>query len=164
TQIPADFGPSAVTIGKFDGVHTGHHRMIDQLLADAREDSLVPTVLTFDRNPLSVLAPAKCPPSLISNDQKLELLEGLGVAVTVMRPFDRALSEQTAEEFMDRVRVKARGAKVVSAGPDFRFGHGGKGRIALLEEVGRRDGFEVRHFPLVERDGRRVSSSWVREL
>lgn len=164
TQIPADFGPSAVTIGKFDGVHTGHHRMIDQLLADAREDSLVPTVLTFDRNPLSVLAPAKCPPSLISNDQKLELLEGLGVAVTVMLTFDRAFSEQTAEEFIDRVLVKALGAKVVSAGPDFRFGHGGKGRIALLEEVGRRDGFEVRHFPLVERDGRRVSSSWVREL
>lgn len=163
-EIPDSFGPSAVTIGKFDGVHIGHHRMIDQLLETARESSLVPTVLTFDRNPLSVIAPAACPPSLISNDQKLELLDGLGVAVTVMLTFDRAFSEQTAEEFIERALVRALRAKVVSAGPDFRFGHGGKGNIALLEEVGRRDGFEVRHFPLVERDGRRVSSSWVREL
>lgn len=163
-EIPEDFGPSAVTIGKFDGVHIGHHRMIDQLLAEAREDSLVPTVLTFDRNPLSVVAPAACPPSLVSNDQKLELLERLGVAATVMLTFDRAFSEQTAECFIERVLVQALRARIVSAGPDFRFGHGGKGNIALLEEVGRRDGFEVGHFPLVEQDGRRVSSTWVREL
>ncbi|GAA3747031.1 bifunctional riboflavin kinase/FAD synthetase [Leifsonia bigeumensis] len=163
-EIPTDFGPSAVTIGKFDGVHIGHHRMIDLLLADAREASLTPTVLTFDRNPLSLLAPEACPPALISNDQKLELLERSGVAATVMLTFDRAFSQQAPEEFIERVLVRALRARIVFAGPDFRFGHGGKGTVALLDEVGRQDGFEVRHLPIVEHEGRRISSTWVREL
>lgn len=164
TDLPAGFGPSAVTIGKFDGVHLGHRRMIDRLLAEAAEDSLVPTVLTFDRNPLSLLAPGSCPPSLISNEQKLELLEGCGVAATVMLAFDRPFSELEPQEFVESVLVRALRAEVVSVGPDFRFGRGGKGDVALLEELGRREGFRVRHFPAVEHDGRRVSSTWVREL
>ncbi len=163
-EIPADFGPSAVTVGKFDGVHRGHERMIDTLLAEARRDSLVPTVLTFDRNPLSVLAPAACPPSLVSNEQKLELLEQLGVEVTVMLTFDRAFSENSAEAFVEDVLVAALHSTIVYVGPDFRYGRGGKGDVGLLEEIGRRDGFEVRHFPIVESGNRRVSSTWVREL
>lgn len=163
-EIPRDFGPSAITIGKFDGVHIGHRRMVDRLLGEARAESLVPTVLTFDRNPLSIVAPAACPPSLVSNDQKCELLEQLGVDATVMLTFDRALSHVAAEEFVESVLVNALHAKVVYVGPNFRFGRGGKGDVALLEEWGHRAGFEVRHFSVVESDGRRVSSTWVREL
>ena len=164
TQLPPDFGPSAVTIGKFDGVHVGHHRMIDRMLIEAREASLVPTVLTFDRNPLSILAPGSCPPALISNDQKLELLARCGLAATVMLAFDRAFSEQPPEDFVRKVLFGALNAKLVYVGPDFRFGKGGKGDMALLEELGRVDGVEVRHIEAVEQDGRRVSSTWVREL
>lgn len=164
TQLPPGFGPSAVTIGKFDGVHIGHHRMIDRMLVEAREASLVPTVLTFDRNPLSVLAPGSCPPALISNDQKLELLARCGLTATVMLAFDRAFSEQPPEDFVRKVLVGALDAKLVYVGPDFRFGKGGKGDVALLEELGRVDGFEVRHIEAIEHDGRRVSSTWVREL
>lgn len=163
-SLPVDFGPSAVTIGKFDGVHVGHHRMIDRMLVEAREAGLVPTVLTFDRNPLSLLAPGSCPAALISNDQKLELLARCGLMATVMLEFDRAFSEQAPEDFVANVLVGALNAKLVYVGPDFRFGKGGKGDIALLEELGRRDGFEVRHIQTIEHDGRRVSSTWVREL
>ncbi len=163
-EVPAGFGPSAITIGKFDGVHIGHHRMIDRMLLEARRDSLVPTVLTFDRNPLSLLAPGSCPPSLISNAQKLELLERCGLAATVMLAFDRAFSEQAPEDFVESVLVRTLAAKVLYVGPDFRFGRGGKGDVALLEELGRRDGFEVRHVEVVEHGGRRVSSTRVREL
>lgn len=163
-EVPSDFGPSAVTIGKFDGVHLGHHRMIDRMLAESRPESLVPTVLTFDRNPLSVLVPEKCPPALVSNDQKLELLAASGVDTTLMVTFDRAFSEVSAQEFVERVLVEALGARIVYSGPDFRFGHGGKGDITLLEELGPRHGFEVRRLEAVEHEGRRVSSTWVREL
>jgi riboflavin kinase/FMN adenylyltransferase len=163
-EVPSDFGPSAVTIGKFDGVHLGHHRMIDRMLAESRPESLVPTVLTFDRNPLSVLVPEKCPPALVSNDQKLELLAACGVDATLMVTFDRAFSEVSAQEFVERVLVEALGARIVYSGPDFRFGHGGKGDITLLEELGPRHGFEVRRLAAVEHEGRRVSSTWVREL
>jgi riboflavin kinase/FMN adenylyltransferase len=163
-DLPADFGPSAVTIGKFDGVHVGHHRMIDRLLVEAREADLVPTVLTFDRNPLSVLAPGSCPPALISNDQKLELLDRCGLSATLMLEFDRAFSELSPEDFVAGILVGALDAKLVYVGPDFRFGKGGKGDVALLEELGRREGFEVRHIGVIEHGGRRVSSTWVREL
>jgi riboflavin kinase/FMN adenylyltransferase len=138
--------------------------MIDRMLLEARELSLVPTVLTFDRNPLSILAPGSCPPALISNDQKLELLARCGLAATLMVEFDRAFSEQPPEEFVRKVLVEALGAKLVYVGPDFRFGKGGKGDVAFLEELGRLDGFEVRHIEAIEHDGRRVSSTWVREL
>lgn len=163
-QVPAEFGPSAVTIGKFDGVHTGHLRMIEQLLSDAAAHSLVPTVLTFDRNPLSLLSPESCPLALVSNEQKRELLEEVGVAATVMLTFDHSLSGQAPEDFVHRVLVDALHARLVFVGPDFRFGKGGTGNPALLERMGAEYGFEVRAIDTVARDGRRVSSTWVREL
>jgi len=163
-QIPADFGPSSVTIGKFDGVHIGHRRMVDRLLDEARQESLIPTVLTFDRNPLSILAPAVCPPAVVSNEQKCELLDQLGVDATVMLTYDRDFSNMAAEEFIERVLVNALHTKAVYVGPDFRFGKGGKGNVALLEEWGVRADFDVRHFSIVESNGSRVSSTKVREL
>ncbi|MEO6942012.1 MAG: bifunctional riboflavin kinase/FAD synthetase [Terrimesophilobacter sp.] len=163
-DIPSGFGPTAVTIGKFDGVHLAHQHMILRLLADARANSLVPTVLTFDRNPLSVLAPEACPLDLVSNAQKLELLERGGVAATVMLEFNRAFSENSPREFVERMLVAALRAKVVLVGEGFRFGHRGAGNDAMLEEFGREMGFRVDILPRVERDGRRVSSTWVREL
>ena len=163
-QVPVGFGPSAVTIGKFDGVHLGHLRMIGQLLSDAEARSLVPTVLTFDRNPLSLLSPESCPLPLVSNEQKRELLEKVGVAATVMLAFDRSLSEQAPEEFVHRALVDTLNARLVFVGPDFRFGKGGAGNPALLERMGAEYGFEVRALPIVAKDDRRVSSTWVREL
>lgn len=163
-QVPAGFGPSVVTIGKFDGVHLGHLRIIEQLLSAAEAHSLVPTVLTFDRNPLSLLAPESCPLPLVSNEQKRELLEKVGVAATVMLAFDRSLSEQAPEDFVHRVLVDALHARLVYVGPDFRFGKGGAGNPALLERMGAEYGFEVRALPIVAKHGRRVSSTWVREL
>jgi riboflavin kinase/FMN adenylyltransferase len=162
--LPGGFGPSAVTIGKFDGVHLGHERMIAHLRESAEREDLVPVVLTFDRNPLSVLAPEACPLSLVSNAQKLELLERGGVAATVMLEFDRSFSEHPAEEFAHEVLARRLGARLVLVGADFRFGKGGKGDVAALERYGREAGFEVELLAPVEVDGRRVSSTWAREL
>ncbi|MCC7127806.1 MAG: bifunctional riboflavin kinase/FAD synthetase [Microbacteriaceae bacterium] len=164
SEIPTGFGPSAVAVGKFDGVHRGHQEMISQLLVDAGSKDLIPTVLTFDRNPLSVLAPDRCPPSLISNQQKLELLEERGVQAALMLTFDREQSQQSAEDFVELIVFRGLGARVVYAGPDFRYGKGGRGDVALLDEMGRNLGFEVRHVPEIDSEGRKISSTWLREL
>jgi riboflavin kinase/FMN adenylyltransferase len=161
-ELPAGFGPSAVTIGKFDGVHLGHRRVLERLLASARARGLLPVVLTFDRNPLSVLAPDACPTALVSNEQKLELLERCGVAATVMLEFDRPFSEHPPEEFAREVLSGALGAELVLVGGDFRFGRGGAGDVAALEGFGREHGFEVEILPPVEAGGRRISSTLVR--
>lgn len=165
SEVPADFGPSAVTIGKFDGLHLGHRAVIRQLLEQAQSRGLVPTVVTFDRNPLSVLAPQKCPPAVVSNAQKIELLAGAGVAATLMMTFDEDFRDLSAEAFARQVLTDALHARLVLVGRDFRFGAKGAGTVALLEQLAPELGFEVAVIDDVAPDnGRRVSSSWVREL
>ncbi|HEY5230223.1 MAG TPA: bifunctional riboflavin kinase/FAD synthetase [Galbitalea sp.] len=167
TAVPSGFGPSAVTIGKFDGVHPGHRAVITELKSVAAAQQLVATVVTFDRNPLSVLAPEKCPESLVSNAKKIELLESTGVDATLVLEFNRALSSQLPEDFVQSVLVDALHARVVFVGADFRFGARGSGNVELLDRLSRVHGFEVRHIPEVAATGttsRRASSTWIREL
>lgn len=165
SDVPAEFGPSAVTIGKFDGVHSGHRAVIGELIQIARARELVSAVVTFDRNPLSVLHPDRCPPDLVSVQQKLELLGSTGVDASVVLTFDRALSDLSAEAFATTILHDTLNVSVVLVGADFRFGAHGAGTVATLAELGVKHGFEV----IVVEDvapegGRRVSSTWVREL
>lgn len=163
-QVPADFGPSAVTIGKFDGVHSGHRAVIGELLAVAGPLGLVPTVVTFDRHPLAVLHPSAVPPALISNEQKVERLAAAGVQATLMLAFDRALSQQAPEDFVQHVLLDALHAKIVFVGSDFRYGVKGSGNVETLTEAGAKHGFEIRLVDEVRaREGRRASSTWIRE-
>ena len=169
-EIPAGFGPSAVAIGKFDGVHAGHRRVIAELRDVAARDSLTATIVTFDRHPLALLRPEACPPPLVSNAQKVELLAGTGVDATLMLEFDRAFSEQSPQEFVERILVEALHAKVVMVGADFRFGNRGSGTVDTLREFGDRLGFAVHVIDdVVEPEAgsehrRRASSTWIREL
>ncbi|MDQ1512260.1 MAG: riboflavin kinase / adenylyltransferase [Microbacteriaceae bacterium] len=163
SEVPADFGPAAVTIGKFDGLHLGHRAVIQDLL-DAAGDDLIPTVVTFDRNPLALLRPDACPPPLVGLDQKLELLEQAGVAATLMLTFDRALAGLEPEDFVRDVLVGPLRMRRLLVGDDFRFGRGGRGDVALLMALGERSGFTVHAQPQIETSSRRVSSTWIREL
>lgn len=164
-EVPPGFGPSAVTIGKFDGVHRGHRAVITELCGVAGANNLTATVVTFDRNPLSLLRPESCPESLISNQQKVELLSATGVDATLMLPFDRPLSQQSPEQFVRSLLVRALRTKILLVGEDFRFGAGGAGDVRLLRTLGQEHDFEVRLIQAVAAsDGqRRVSSTWIRE-
>ena len=163
--VPAGFGPSAVTIGKFDGVHAGHRAIVARLLEVAAERDLTSVLVTFDRHPLSLLKPEACPVPLTSNDQKLDLLAEVGPDATLMLTFDHALADQSAEDFVQHVLVDTLDARVVLVGADFRFGAGGKGTVDLLRTLGDAAGFEVIVLDDVSPDGsRRVSSTWIREL
>ena len=163
--VPAGFGPSAVTIGKFDGVHQGHRAVIGRLRDIAEAEGLKAAVVTFDRNPLALLAPDNCPDPLVSVRQKLELLATTGIDATLMLPFDRALASVPATEFVERVLVDTLAAKAVLVGRDFRYGARGAGDVALLTDLGATFGFTVEVIDdVTPEDGRRVSSTWVREL
>lgn len=165
-EVPTDFGPSAVAIGKFDGVHAGHRAIIERLNADAKAAGLRSVVVTFDRNPLAVLRPEICPPRVISNAEKLRQLAALGVDATLMLRFDEALAAVPAEVFVRTHIVDALAAEVVLVGNDFRFGQGGRGDPALLRTLGAELGFSVDVVDdvILPGDDRRVSSSWVREM
>lgn len=174
-QVPPGFGPSAVTIGKFDGVHLGHRAVINALEGVARARDLVSAVVTFDRHPLAVLHPGSVPAALTSNRQKRELLDGTGVEATLLLTFDEQLRKLSPEQFVERILVGALQAEVVLVGSDFRFGVRGSGTVDVLRELGRSRGFDVELIPDVlipaftvpgDPDGpeRRVSSTWIREL
>lgn len=164
-DVPADFGPSAVTIGKFDGVHVGHRAVIDLLEEVAVAEGLTATVVTFDRHPLAVLQPDRVPTALVSNRQKRELLDQAGVAATLMLTFDDELRTLSPTDFVDRILVGALHARVVFVGDDFRFGVRGSGTVATLRELSASRGFRVVSIDDVRPGGdRRASSTWIREL
>jgi riboflavin kinase / FMN adenylyltransferase len=166
--VPPGFGPSAVTIGKFDGLHLGHRDVISRLRGLADERGLVATVVTFDRNPLSLLAPEQCPAALVSNAQKRELLEQAGLDATLMLHFDRQLADESPEDFVASVLVGSLHAQVVLCGADFRFGAHGSGDVELLRRLGTQHGFDVVILDDLRADdagqSRRASSTWVRDL
>lgn len=165
SDVAADFGPSVVTIGKFDGVHEGHRAMVHRLRTTAAARGLASVVVTFDRNPLSLLRPEVCPEPLVSTEQKLDLLAATDPDATLVLTFDRSLAEETPEEFVRTGLVEPLRAAVVLVGADFRFGAKGAGSVETLIELGATHGFEVLVVDDVTAvDGRRVSSSWIREL
>ncbi|NNC13277.1 bifunctional riboflavin kinase/FAD synthetase [Planctomonas sp. JC2975] len=164
-DIPDDFGPSAVTVGKFDGVHLGHRAVIGRLLAVAHAQRLASVVVTFDRNPMSIVAPERCPEDLVSVEQKLELLEHTGIDAVLVLTFDLELSHVPAEDFVQRFLVSKLHTKTMLVGSDFRYGAKAAGDVALLRELGARDGYEVQLIDDVRPDGHdRVSSTWIRSL
>ncbi|QYH36507.1 bifunctional riboflavin kinase/FAD synthetase [Salinibacterium sp. M195] len=163
--VPKSYGQVAVTIGKFDGVHSGHRAVLARLRDVAASHDLRSVVVTFDRNPISLLNPAACPTALLSTKQKLERLATTEVDATLVLAFDRALSEVPADDFVATVLAGALDTKVILVGADFRFGARGAGDVALLRELGDKHGFEVVVVDdIALEEGRRVSSTFVREL
>src|SRR5450631_1389847 len=142
SSAPPD-GGSAVTIGAYDGVHLGHRALLAELADRARADGLTTAVVTFDRHPATVVRPDSAPRLLCDLDQKLELLEAAGVDRTVVARFDAERANETAEDFVNGTLVAGLDARLVVVGEDFHFGHGRKGNVALLGEMGAAAGFEV---------------------
>ncbi len=147
-ELPAPDQGAAVTIGAYDGVHIGHRRIIRLVLERAAEQGLRSAVVTFDRHPATVVRPESAPLLLTGTEHKLELLESCGVDLTVVVPFDEHRANETAEDFVGEVLVGALGARAVVVGEDFHFGHGRKGNVGLLRELGAVHGFSVEGVPL----------------
>ena len=132
-----------MTIGAYDGVHVGHQALLAELGRRADAHDLETVVITFDRHPATVVRPDSAPLLLCDLDQKLELLAAAGVARTVVLPFDEERAAESAEEFVEEVLVRGVRARVVAVGEDFHFGHGRRGTVAMLREMGSEAGFEV---------------------
>ena len=162
-EVPAGFGPSVVAIGKFDGVHSGHRAVIDRARVAAEDAGARVVAVTFDRNPLSLLRPELCPQPVCSLPQKLDLLAAAGVDATLVLRFDEALATLEPRAFVEHVLVGL-GVVIVMVGDDFRFGNGGAGDPDTLVRLGAEYGFQVDVVGDVQGGGRRVSSTWVRDL
>ena len=155
-------GPSALTIGNFDGVHLGHQAMLAELRRAAGRLGVPACVLTFEPHPREFFAPDKAPTRLTSLREKLELLADCGIERVHLCRFDYRFAQISAEEFIERVIARGLGARWLLAGDDFRFGARRAGDLVMLKQHAPRLGLEVSAMASVMQDGERVSSTAVR--
>src|SRR5579863_3850763 len=158
------FGPAALTIGNFDGVHAGHTRILRRVCEVAKEKDWKPSALTFDPHPTRIVAPSRSPRLMSTPEQRCRVMEQEGIGQVLILPFTRELSLLTPEQFVRSILVEALDARAVFVGANFRFGHKHAGDTHLLQELGRQLGFEVEVIPPVTIRGVTVSSSEIRRL
>jgi riboflavin kinase / FMN adenylyltransferase len=156
------FGPCALAIGNFDGVHRGHRRILETTVARACAEGLAAGVLTFDPHPVRVLAPERAPAVMTTLEQRLERFRELGVERALALPFTLELAAYSPDRFARDILAGALAAKWVIVGAGFRFGSRQAGDVATLEQVGRELGFAVDAVAALEWGGIPVSSSRVR--
>jgi riboflavin kinase/FMN adenylyltransferase len=152
-----------LALGFFDGVHLGHQQIIRQTIADARQHNAVAVVLTFDRHPNTVVAPAHVPPLIYSLPQKVRTIASLGPEALLLLHFDRRLSEQSGEGFVRKLVAGLGRIHSICVGADFLFGHKRTGNVTLLKQLGGELGFSVHGLAAVSLDGKSVSSTRIRK-
>ncbi len=163
-QLPDALRAGAVAIGNFDGVHRGHARIVERLLARARQLDGPAVVFTFEPHPARLLRPAETPPPLTSIDRKAELLGALGIDAVVAYPTDRKLLSLSPEDFFQVIIRERLQAKALVEGPNFFFGRGRAGDVEMLGHLCRRHQIQLEIVEPVVADGSYVSSSRIRRL
>jgi riboflavin kinase / FMN adenylyltransferase len=163
-EIPAGFGPSVASIGNFDGVHLGHQEILSAVVREAREAGFRSVAITFDPHPERYLRPARAPRLLTPMDERVRLLAATGIDAVLALPFDAALANLTAEEFLLGIAVGALGIRSLHEGGNFRFGCQAQAGVNELEEFGAGLGFAVHVHAPVHVRGLEVSSSAIRAL
>lgn len=158
----AALGPTAVTIGNFDGVHLGHQALIRATVGGARERGLRAVAMIFDPHPMCIVAPQRAPRLLTTIEERCALLAAGGIENVFVVSFTRELAQMSPEQFASRFLHDALHARLVVVGRGFHFGHNQEGNAALLEALGRHLGYATEFVQQVVWRGRRISATGVR--
>ena len=162
-HLPLREDPAVVTVGFFDGVHLGHRAVLDRTVEAAHERGVRSVAVTFDRHPREILTPGQEPRLLTTVERKAGLIDASGIDVLVVLAFTEGFSRVPAEDFVRDVLVGGVHAVHAVMGVNFTFGHRAAGTVERLPRMGVPYGLTAEAVPLLELDGRRVSSSSVRE-
>ncbi|MBE0447645.1 MAG: bifunctional riboflavin kinase/FAD synthetase [Actinobacteria bacterium] len=156
-------GPSAVTVGVFDGVHIGHQAIIKKAVELARDISGKSVVVTFEPHPLAIVRPESQPPLLLATDLKVAYIEELGPDYLLIIPFTLSIANMEAEKFVNYILLEKLNARYIVVGEDFSFGKGRRGDVAFLRSYGKPKGLNVIAIPHIKKDDIIISSTEVRE-
>ncbi len=162
--IPDNFGPCALTIGNFDGVHAAHGQIMRRVVEIARTHRWNAAVLTFDPHPTKLVAPERAPHLLTTPERRCERMQDMGIDRILILPFTPAIAKLTPEEFVRGILVEKLQARAVLVGGNFRFGNRASGNTATLKELGEKYGFQMEVAGAIRLRGRMVSSSEIRKL
>lgn len=150
---------SAVALGKFDGIHLGHRRLLDKVLAQKRR-GLSAVVFTFDSSAAAFFGGESR--ELSTKEEKREIFSRLGIDVLIEFPLNRETAATEPGDFVSHYLAEQMAAAYLCAGPDLSFGKGGAGNYALLAACAERFGYQVELIDKVRVDGEEVSSTRVR--
>lgn len=153
---------TVVTLGKFDGLHEGHRKLIELTVEEAKRLSCESLVYTFNQNPKKILE-GKEMITLISKQEKIEILKSMGVDNIVFEEFTQGFSKISPEDFIKKIIKDKLNAKAVIVGFNYRFGKGAKGDVELLDRIANELGIKVKVIAPVEKDGKVISSSMLRK-
>lgn len=157
------FKNAVITIGTFDGVHKGHQQIIEQLKKEAKAIYGETVIITFHPHPRSVVPGRNSVSILTTPEEKIELLEKMGIDHLVIIPFDLNFSQQSATTFIRDFLVEKFHPHTVIIGYDHRFGKGREGDYQLMEKMGMESGFTVKEIPEQVLNDVTVSSTKIRE-
>jgi len=163
TATERRFPNVVLTIGSFDGVHRGHMKIVNRVVATARERGGTAALMTLRPHPRKLFDPGNAPKTLTAPGKQAEVLNAAGIDVLYVLPFTHEIAKLDRETFVERIVVGQCAAQHVVVGHDFAFGKGAKGDFAFLQSVAERYGFSVEQIPPFFVDGERVSSSAVRK-
>ena len=155
------FNGAAVAIGKFDGLHLGHQRIVEELLK-GRAAGLTCVVFTFDPSPMSFFSGRKIP-ELATLSEKRRMFEEAGVDVLIEFPLTAETAATPPRDFVQKILVDAIGAKKIVAGRDVTFGDRGMGDYKLLNAMEEACGYETVLIDKLLFRGREISSTYVRD-
>lgn len=157
-----DTKASAITLGKFDGLHLGHELLVSRVEKHQTQDDVVGIVFAFDMRPM--LEKLNRPYQLLlSNEEKAMRLDGR-VEYFIDCPFDEHIASMEAEDFIEKILVGKFHAKYIVVGTDFHFGHGKRGDYRMLQEYSTKYGFQVEVIEKKCHEGREISSTYIKEL
>nr|WP_299070858.1 bifunctional riboflavin kinase/FAD synthetase [uncultured Allomuricauda sp.] len=162
TQFTKTTFQTAITIGTFDGVHLGHRKILERLINNAKNGDLKSTVLTFFPHPRMVLQKDTDIKLLNTLEEKIQILESLGLDYLIVHPFTKDFSRLSATEFVRDILVNSLKSKKVIIGYDHRFGRNRNANIQDLIAFGNTLDFEVEEIPAQEIDEVSVSSTKIR--
>jgi riboflavin kinase/FMN adenylyltransferase len=163
-EISQTFPNAVVTIGNFDGVHIGHQALFHQVIEKAQSLGGTSVVITFEPHPIRVVNGIKRFPLITLYEQKMELIGATGIDVIVCIPFTLEFAAMPPRVFVEEFLWDKIGTRAIIVGPDYSFGKGRVGNIALLEEMGKNLGFELIISNWIEQGPRRISSTEIRNL
>ncbi|MGH9500575.1 MAG: bifunctional riboflavin kinase/FAD synthetase [Terriglobales bacterium] len=163
-DIPANFGPTVVSVGNFDGLHRAHRQVLANLVQRAKELGAKAVAVSFEPHPLRILRPDFGLKLITPTAEKIRLLSSTGIDAVLLLPFTRDLSLLTPQEFAEDILKKRLKSREVHEGFNFRFGHKAAGDVTQLSELGKKLGFVVRIYPEMRLRGEPVSSSHIRKL
>ena len=163
-DIPADFGPTVVSVGNFDGVHRAHARVLSELVNRASEQNAKSVAVTFEPHPVRILRPDSGLKLITATPEKLRLLEQSGIDAALLLPFTRDASLMNPHDFAQQILCGRLKAVEVHEGYNFHFGHKAAGNVQVLAELGRELGFALVPYSEMLVRGQSVSSTRIREL